>query len=183
MARSDAAQPVRNYAIHLNSSMLYDEPAEDLTFLVGRSLGLLYTFEPSDRPYLVIPRAYQALVSKEFVLGFITENEATNSAQAALSVQFMKLPSTCAVFENYDNFELDLSESVPSTVTYQFNPEVGAPATMQGASINCKEDHTRAHGGLGRMKSFAASHSGSSPMGSPRNGGADIVGRTTDDDP
>jgi hypothetical protein len=109
-----------------------DRPSDKLTFNVARDVAIKYTFKASTRPYLVIPRIYDQNVEKDFVLGFIASH---SSGEGKLRVNFKKLDGECPVFKNFKSFAYD-PESVHSVdADFQFNPEVGAPATSRGPAF------------------------------------------------
>jgi hypothetical protein len=119
--------------VHLNSSSDADKPSEAYTFNFARDLSLLYTFEPSEQPYLVIPRIFDSGASKAYVLGLIAENRAE---AGNFSIRFRTLDKNCKVFQNYPKFPYSPEESSTAFETeYQFNPEVGVPVTKKGTEL------------------------------------------------
>ena len=115
--------------IHVHSTLDCEEPTANPNFVTGRDVAVRYTFEPAHSPYVITPRMMEKH-DKSFVIGLLTDAAAGDG----LSVSFINLTPACPVYENYDEFELkdDVARHVAQ---YQHNPEVGAPITKTGDSI------------------------------------------------
>jgi hypothetical protein len=124
------------YRAHLNSNFDFDAPAADFTFLAGRSIGLLYTFEPSDEPYFVVPRGFNADVNKGYCLGIVSSDAVGKSPDHGLDVCFVNINSDVKAFENFDLFDFNPAAQAKSVIVpFQVNPEVGAPYFSSGDRV------------------------------------------------
>lgn len=116
------------HRVHMNSTSDADKPSEQFTFMFSRDLSMKYHFEPSERPYLVVPRIYDAGASKDYVLGLIS----SIGVGANFKVSFKRLSSDSPVFKNYMAFPYEADDTPLVKRQHQFNPEVGTPLTGTG---------------------------------------------------
>ena len=123
------------YRAHLNSAAEFDKPTPDFTFLVGRSVGMLYSFEPNDEPIYIVPRCFDPKLAKDYCLGLISQQSVGVEASSALLVEFVEISGSVKAFENFDQFSVDLSQVKRIEAPYQVNPEVGAPFTAHGTAV------------------------------------------------
>jgi len=128
VCRPDGPEQV---TVHLNSTTDADQPSEKFTFMFARDLSLLYAFEPSPEPYVVVPRIYDAGASKDFVIGMITEHAMGDGIEA----RFVELPRTCDVFKNHLSFDYAPGEFKSVEREFQYNPEVGTAVTSRGPAF------------------------------------------------
>lgn len=97
----------------VKSSTLEPEGSTDThTFVVAREVFLVYKFEPSDKPYFVIPRIHRKGISegqkKEFVLGI----RSLTPLDGVLDVCFTKLDASLPVFKNRVQFTVERTPEV-----------------------------------------------------------------------
>lgn len=129
VTRGDAAD---SQSVHLNSTSDADKPSPKYTFNIARDLGLVYDFQPSATPYLVIPRLYHAGMSKSFVLGFLPER----CVGDGLVVEFKYLDPFVKVFQNYPKFSYSAAQDSRAVeADFQYNPPIGCPITMRGTCL------------------------------------------------
>uniref|UniRef100_A0A7S1R650 Calpain catalytic domain-containing protein n=1 Tax=Neobodo designis TaxID=312471 RepID=A0A7S1R650_NEODS len=124
------------YASKRNSNWRrLEEPQESYGFCSARDVAMKVTFEPSDAPYLVVPRAHGSNAApKDFTLAFIS-SEAVDGE--AVSVNFRRPADDWRCFKNYTRF--DYPETTEVSAEFQYNPEVGCPQTLYAPHIFAQE--------------------------------------------
>lgn len=115
--------------LHLHATLDCETPSPNPNYVTGRDLTMKYTFDPSFSPYVIIPRIYER-VEKDFVVGILSDTE----VGSGIEVSFIDLTPECPAYSNYLTFEL-LDTLARCETQYQYNPEVGAPLTAIGTSI------------------------------------------------
>ncbi|EKF38065.1 cytoskeleton-associated protein CAP5.5 [Trypanosoma cruzi marinkellei] len=98
--------------VHKNSSSDPESPSDAFTFVVAREVAMMYTFEPKEGPYFVIPRIHRKGTSegrqKEFVIGI----QSFTPLEGKLDIQFTKLTATNPVLHNRALFVVEDAEEV-----------------------------------------------------------------------
>jgi hypothetical protein len=112
-----------------NSTSDADRPSDKFSFSQARDLAIIFTLEPSELPYVVIPRLYDSQIARrDYTLGLISERKVGDGFTAT----FKALPASCKAFRNVQTFDYVAAE-VPSVATqFQSNPDFGVFHTREG---------------------------------------------------
>jgi hypothetical protein len=76
-------------------------PAKEYSFVHARDCAVRWTFTPNARPYLVLPRVYNAYAMRSYVLGLRSDEPIRDGV---LKVEFIRLHPDCNFYKNYGTF-------------------------------------------------------------------------------
>jgi hypothetical protein len=119
----------------------FNEPDEPLNtklqFMAARHVWVRYTFEPSDAPYYIIPRAFDAEVNCDFVVGLLASKAVGPGAACGLAVTARTLSSDTAIFKNHSAFDVAAGDGREAHETvWQSKAAKEAPVDSTGSVIS-----------------------------------------------
>lgn len=121
------------YRVDVNTSWDPERPQAEYNFVVSRDVAMQYTFQPSDSPYLVIPRIHRKGVregyDRQYTIGILSDE----ALEGKLQVEVREFNETNRVFSNIISF--DASSITATSAEHQRRAVGEAPVSTVSDTV------------------------------------------------
>lgn len=169
MKEQGTTTTTQTYSVNWNSTTDPLNPSSVFTYTLARDLAIIVELPPSDHPYLVIPRVFDAGVNKRYVLGVLSDTNMSSistSSNSNSSIDDKDFYSVKFVQINGDS-PFFLNRKLVSHKSYYYSPSLPSSSsstkqtTLSVSNVNMNTSTTQQ---LQQQCSSSSSSSSSKPV-------------------